>query len=112
MGELGEFWGQIRRELRARRAYWHGCPQCEVQFGTAKLVAPGRTCPHHGWRAPGDCGDDLRIVYSLAKLNEPAIEMKAKLKAEQKQQRTCPKCKRSFAHRSHMLQHMRDKHGA
>jgi len=63
MGDVGDYWNDVREHKRAVRMHWHECPNCERKFGTGTKVAPGCDCRNCGWRAPGKKGDDHRQAY-------------------------------------------------
>lgn len=71
MGDIGEYWREHREWKQARRRHWHECPTCRVSFGTGTSVAPGRTCRHCGWLAPGEIGEDNVKARAEMTRNEP-----------------------------------------
>lgn len=67
MSDYGDFCREQRQERQSLRMHWHECPHCAVRFGTGTLVAPGKTCRHDGWKAPGKKGDDYRAAAQMAR---------------------------------------------
>jgi hypothetical protein len=95
MGDMGDYWRDVRDWKRNVRRSWHECPNCDFG-GNPPKVAPGCTCRHCGWEAPGERGDDIR--------NANAIE-------QPEPRTTCRECGREFADANSCFQHERDKHG-
>lgn len=106
MSDYGDFCREQREWRRARRDHWHGCPHCAETFGEAKLIPPGGTCPHHGWKAPGQPGDDVRAARDAEKAAENGPPRKPKNRGEWQ----CPYCEMSFKRKVDRGRHVGAKH--
>jgi hypothetical protein len=52
MGDIGDFWRDIREERKRARAAWVECPTCKVRYGTGTKNPPGFPCRNCGWVDP------------------------------------------------------------
>ncbi len=89
MGDVGDFWKDVRDDRRRRRAHWHECPDCSVRYGTGTLVPPGCNCRNCDWRAPGQRGDDERAAKAQLDAEAKQAAADAVNKAARLKLRTC-----------------------
>lgn len=108
---MGDDFREHREWRRAVRNYWEECPNCAISFGTGTKVAPGDTCRHCGWLAPGKRGSDTRRASQDQRMKADRSAIGQKQKEAQALKRRCLLCNKSFGSTNARQHHERDVHG-